>query len=128
ASTLRRLADAGWRDFYDGQLGRTIADFVCTHGGILTREDMAAFVPRITVPCTGAYRNSVIHTAIAPNGGFSLLEALADFESLGETPNDTCVEYWERFANVLQPMWRRRLGPTGVNASPHGTIHVAAAD
>lgn len=128
ASTLHRLADAGWRDFYHGQLGRTIADFVSAQGGILTREDMAAFEPRVTEPCTGAYRNSVIHTAIAPNGGFSLLEALSDFESAGEAPDDTSIEYWERFANVLQPVWRRRLGIAGVNASPHGTIHVAAAD
>ena len=44
--TLARLAQAGWRDFYDGELGRTIGDYVQASGGALTREDMAAFAPR----------------------------------------------------------------------------------
>ncbi len=120
--TLARLSTAGWRDFYDGELGRAIADFVASQGGILTRADMAAFEPRVTEPFSGAYGAAVIHTAIAPNGGYSALEALSDFAS------DPAPAYWERWAAVLPRMWRRRLGPTGAGASPHGTVHVAAAD
>ena len=41
--TLARLAQAGWRDFYNGELGRTIGDYVQASGGALTREDMADF-------------------------------------------------------------------------------------
>src|SRR5205823_6281367 len=70
ARTLDRLAIHGWRDFYDAKIGHTIADFVRSQGGILTRQDMADFSPRVTEPCSGTYRDVTIHTAIAPNGGF----------------------------------------------------------
>jgi gamma-glutamyltranspeptidase/glutathione hydrolase len=128
ASTLERLAAAGWRDFYDGEIGRTIADFVTSQGGILTRDDMATFAPRVTKPCSDTYRDSVVHTAVAPNGGFSVLEALRDLEAGGDPLPDTDPGYWERFAEVLQSMWRRRLGMVRAGTSPHGTVHVAAAD
>lgn len=126
ARTLDRLSAAGWRDFYDGEIGRAIADFVTRAGGILSRGDMASFEPRITEPYSGAYRGVPIYTAIEPNGGFSTLQALAE---LGEKPplKDTTVEYWHEMAELLKRMWRRRLGaPAG--ASKHGTIHVASAD
>jgi gamma-glutamyltranspeptidase/glutathione hydrolase len=128
ARTLDRLAAAGWRDFYDGELGHEIADFVRNEGGILTREDMAAFAPRITEPMSGRYRGAEIHTAIPPNGGFSVLSALADLESMSLS-DDSTPRYWILMAEALTRMWIDRLAdspPAG--ASPHGTVHVAAAD
>jgi gamma-glutamyltranspeptidase/glutathione hydrolase len=128
ARTLDRLAAAGWRDFYDGEIGRTIADFVQSQGGILTRADMAAFAPRITDPLSSQYRGAAVHTAIAPNGGFSVLAALRDLERFPPLPNSD-PEYWIRMAQTLHAMWTERLAdspPAGV--SPHGTTHVAAAD
>ena len=128
ARTLDRLATAGWRDFYSGEIGRTIVDFVASQGGILTHADMASFAPRITQPCSGTYRGIEIHTAIAPNGGFSVLCALKDVERQPSLP-DSDPGYWEGMAKVLERTWRVRLAdsePAGV--SPHGTIHVAAVD
>jgi gamma-glutamyltranspeptidase/glutathione hydrolase len=128
ARTLDRLIAAGWRDFYDGEIGRAIADFVLLQGGILTRADMAAFAPRITEPLSSQYRGAAVHTAIAPNGGFSVLAALRDLERFPVQP-DSDPEYWDRMAQTLQRMWTVRLAdspPVGV--SPHGTTHVAAAD
>ena len=125
ARTLGRLATAGWRDFYDGELGRAIADFVQTQGGLLTRDDMANFAPRVTEPRTAAFRNAMVHTAIAPNGGFSVLEALSELDAV---PDDRDPAYWEQLLMVLRHMWRRRLGTADAGAAPHGTVHVAAAD
>jgi gamma-glutamyltranspeptidase/glutathione hydrolase len=128
AATLDRLATTGWRDFYCGEIGRRIADFVASQGGILTRDDMASFVPRITEPCSGTYHGAEIHTAISPNGGFSVIEALADLEQHW-LPPDSDAGYWERMAQTLARMWSNRLAdssPSGVSA--HGTVHVAAVD
>ena len=128
ARTLDRLASAGWRDFYSGQIGRAIADFATSQGGILTREDMASFAPRITEPCSGTYRTAVLHTAIAPNGGFSVLSALHGLDRQPVLPGDS-LEYWQRTAEALKRMWTERLaGPPRCGASPHGTVHVAAVD
>ncbi len=128
ARTLDRLAAAGWRDFYSGEIGRAIADFVVSQGGILTRGDMASFAPRITEPCSGTYRSAAIHTAIAPNGGFSVLSALSELDQRPVLP-DSDPGYWQRMAEALKTMWAKRLaGSTPRGASPHGTVHVAAAD
>jgi len=128
ARTLDRLAAAGWRDFYDGEIGCAIADFVLSQGDILTRADMAAFAPRITEPLSGSYRGTAVHTAIAPNGGFSVLAALRDLEQFPALP-DSNPGYWDSMAHALQRMWSERLaGSPPAGASPHGTTHVAAAD
>lgn len=128
AQTLERLSAAGWRDFYSGEIGRGIADFVSSLGGILTRDDMAAFAPRVTGSLSAHYHGAEIHTAIAPNGGFSVLAALEDLESQ-LLPPDSEPRYWDAMARTLAGMWTSRLSdslPAG--AGPHGTVHVAAAD
>lgn len=132
--TLDRLSSAGWRDLYTGELAHTIADFVTAQGGLLSREDMAAFEPRITEPLTGSYRNAQLHTAIAPNGGFSVLKALSDLEALTDSghhpiPPDTDPLYWETMARVLTRMWTTRLADSpSPGTSPYGTAHISAAD
>jgi gamma-glutamyltranspeptidase/glutathione hydrolase len=127
ARTLERLASEGWRDFYEGQIGRAISDFVSAQGGILTRRDMAKFSPRVTVPVSGVYRGARIHTAIPPNGGFSVLAALREFERADVLPDsDPC--YWDRWISVLKNTWRERLWNVSAGATRNGTIHVAAGD
>ena len=128
AHTLERIAAAGWRDFYTGGIGHTIADFIQSQGGILTRDDLAAFEPRITTPDSGAYHGAEIHTAIAPNGGFSVLAALADLERQ-TSPPDSDPRYWDSMAKVLVRMWTARLTDSPrLGTGNHGTVHVSAAD
>ena len=126
-NTLGRLEANGWRDFYEGEIGRAIADFVAAQGGILTRDDMVAFAPRVTEPLSSKYLDAEIHTAIAPNGGFSVLEALSDI-GVAELPSDSDPRYWTRWAAVLERTWNLRLNPARAGATPHGTVHVAASD
>lgn len=106
--TLARLVAAGWRDFYEGELGRAIADAVAGAGGILTREDMAAYQPRLTDPLAIAYRRARVHGAILGNGCLSTLQALLMLEHL-TLPNRDTVEYWHLLAEVFKLAWRDRL-------------------
>jgi gamma-glutamyltranspeptidase/glutathione hydrolase len=43
ADTLERIAKHGVADFYTGDLGHAIADYVHDHGGALNRKDMAEY-------------------------------------------------------------------------------------
>lgn len=107
--TLARLAAAGWRDFYEGQVGRAIADAVAGAGGALTRQDLATYQPRITEPYRVRYRGAEVYGAILPNGPLSVLQALnmlARFD--GGTP-DSDPRWWHRLAEVLKRVWRDRL-------------------
>jgi gamma-glutamyltranspeptidase/glutathione hydrolase len=107
-TTLERIAQAGWRDFYEGETGRRIADAVLDAGGIMTREDMASYSPRVTQPYRVAYRGAEICGSILPNGGISALQALGMMDCFDPCAVDT-VEFWHRWAEVLKRVWRDRL-------------------
>lgn len=109
---LARLARAGWRDFYDGEIGRDIADFITSGGGVLTREDMAAYQPRVTEPYAATYRDGTVFSSILPNGGISVLQILNMLECFEVAP-DSEPSYWHRFAEVLKLAWRERLSCLG---------------
>ncbi len=110
--TLARLAAAGWRDFYEGDLGRQIADCVSGMGGILTREDMSAFRPRVEEPYRSTYRDAELFAARLPNGGITVLQILNMLECFDPVSEDSPL-YWHRFAEVLKIAWRERLRHLG---------------
>lgn len=106
--TLKRLSEAGWRDFYEGEIARRIVDHVRAGGGILTREDMAGYQPRVTEPYITTYRGAKVHGPILPNGCLSSLQALNMLECF-DPVSDRTVTYWHRLAEVMKRVWRDRL-------------------
>jgi gamma-glutamyltranspeptidase/glutathione hydrolase len=76
AKTLTRIAaDPG--DFYHGAMAGEIAGFLQKNGGLITREDLAAYEAKDRRPLTGSYRGYEILTAPPPSsGGIVLLESL----------------------------------------------------
>ena len=76
AKTLARIAaDPG--DFYHGEMAGEMADYLHRNGGLITREDLAAYEVKDRKPLTGAYRGYEILTAPPPSsGGIVLLESL----------------------------------------------------
>ena len=108
AGTLERIASAGWRDFYTGEIGRKIADYIESIGGILSREDMASFEPRVTDPYKIAYRGADVHGPILTNGAISAMQALCMLETL-DVARDRTVDYWHRLAEIMKLVWRDRL-------------------
>jgi gamma-glutamyltranspeptidase/glutathione hydrolase len=106
--TLARIASAGWRDFYEGDLGRRIAGYVRSGGGILSHADMKAFRPRLTAPYETSFRGAKVYSSILANGGLSVAEALDMLDLLDPVP-DTDPRYWHWLAEVLKLVWRDRL-------------------
>jgi len=106
--TLARLSTAGWRDYYEGELGRRLGDYIVSIGGVMTREDMAAFQPRVTEPLQASFRGGPVYGPILPNGslsGMQILNMLDCFEPLAlDDPR-----YWHRLAEILKLAWRDRL-------------------
>ena len=83
---IARVASAGWRDFYEGDIGRKIAASVRAAGGILTAEDMARFEPRVSPPYLGTYRGAALHGAILSNGGLTIFQMLNMLENFLRLP------------------------------------------
>jgi gamma-glutamyltranspeptidase / glutathione hydrolase len=76
AATLRQIA-ADSMVFYRGDVAAAIVESVRARGGILTREDLAAYQPVIRDPVVGNYRGYKIYTFPPPSsGGIALVETL----------------------------------------------------
>ncbi len=100
------------RDFYCGELGRTIGDYVQANGGALTRRDMADFEPRLTEPYQITYRDVPMYGPILPNGCLSALQILHMLECFPVVPDDQAL-YWHQLAEVVKQAWRDRLRYVG---------------
>ena len=117
AGTLRRLARNGWREFYEGELGREIADHVRSLGGILTREDMKRFQPRLVAPYETSFRGARIHSGILSNGGLTVAQLLNMWDCM---PRHALSDpmYWHQLAEAGKLAWRDRLRYFGDGVAP----------
>ncbi len=77
ARTLKLIAKKGAEVFYRGEIANRIADDIVAHGGLITREDLAAYRAIERPPVTGSYRGyDIISMGPPSSGGLCLLEAL----------------------------------------------------
>ena len=84
AETLRRIAHAGSRDFYEGETARLLAAEMAKHGGLVTLADLKSYRAVERAPLTGSYRGFTIVTAPLPSsGGIGLLQMLGMLEGSG---------------------------------------------
>jgi gamma-glutamyltranspeptidase/glutathione hydrolase len=87
AATLRRVAAEGPEVFYTGDLAAALIAAVRSRGGILAREDLAAYRPVIREPVAGRYRGYAIHSFPPPSsGGVALVETLNILEGAELAP------------------------------------------
>lgn len=75
--TLRAIATEGGDVFYTGWIADRIADDMQAHGGLITKEDLAAYQAKIRTPVKGRYRDyEVISMPPPSSGGVALVEML----------------------------------------------------
>ena len=70
---IERFAQEGPEPFYGGEVGQRIADYVCEHGGTLTREDLAAYRVQDRTPGETEYRGRRVITNPPPSSGGLLI-------------------------------------------------------
>ena len=77
ANTLKRLADQGIADFYQGQIAEQIHADMEANGGLLHRDDLAQVPQPIErKPITGRFEGSRVFTFPPPGAGRTLIEML----------------------------------------------------
>jgi gamma-glutamyltranspeptidase/glutathione hydrolase len=87
--TLRRLAEAGPRDFYEGEIAQSIAADLAAGGCVIGADDLAGYQARVVRPATLAYRGTMLHAMPGLSGGPTYLAALAALELLLPNPIHT---------------------------------------
>ena len=113
AATLRRLAEHGARDFYEGEVARMLAEDVQAKGGSLTVEDLAAYRAVASQPRTIRYRDAVIHAPSGLSAGAELVATLKEMET-AFTPGDApSAESYASLGRALGNAYRHRLATGG---------------
>ncbi len=87
AATLKRIADNGASEFYEGETARLLVDEMDRHGGLMTLDDLAGYEPVIREPSHGTYRGHDVYAMSPPSsGGAHIVQMLNVLEgySIGE--------------------------------------------
>ena len=83
ANTLEIIAEKGRAGFYEGEVAKTIADFIQDQGGFLTYEDLANFNSEWVEPVSTNYRGYDVWE-LPPNGqgmvALQILNILENFD------------------------------------------------
>ena len=81
ARTLELIAREGAGVFYRGEIAERIEADMKANGGLITRDDLAAYETTRTDPLRGTYRGFDIATNHPPGGGIMLIEMLNILEN-----------------------------------------------
>ena len=81
AKTLERIAENGKDEFYRGETGQKLVDYLQSKGGIITMEDLAAYEAKWRTPITFEYDNLRLISMSPPSsGGVCLAEIMQMIE------------------------------------------------
>ncbi|WP_406855371.1 gamma-glutamyltransferase [Alsobacter sp. KACC 23698] len=130
AATLRRLAQAGPRDFYEGEIARTIAADLAEGGSRIDLADLAAFRPEWRAPLRGTYRGVEVNAIAGLSGGPSYLQACAELEPQDVAPVRDPAAAALAYAKAIRNAYERRLTEMGHAANPQVgcTTHLSVVD
>ncbi len=131
AKTMRRLADAGPRDYYEGEIAHSIAKDIKALGGILSAEDLQHYHARIVDPINTEYHGAQL--ALAPNltAGPSMLRTLDNLRGLPFTAGPPNADAFLAYARVLREAFAVRLATMGDDSDhrdPACTSHFNVVD
>jgi gamma-glutamyltranspeptidase / glutathione hydrolase len=129
AETLERLAQAGPRDFYEGEIARSIVADTRAGGGVLSAEDLAGYRARVVRSLDIPYRGVTFQTPPGMTAGPTLagiLRALGGRKFASAPDGD----YFEALVEALRQAYAERLDTMGdvETGSRTSTTHITAAD
>jgi gamma-glutamyltranspeptidase/glutathione hydrolase len=76
ARSLRLIAREGPSAFYRGAIAQAIVDEMAAHGGLIDKDDLAAYEVRVGPPLRGRYRDLDLALSPGATGGTTALEIL----------------------------------------------------
>tara|TARA_Y100000588_G_scaffold57600_1_gene55529 strand:- start:757 stop:2325 length:1569 start_codon:yes stop_codon:yes gene_type:complete len=129
-ATLERLAAAGHRDLYDGDIAAQIAKDVEAGGGSLRADDLAAYEALEIEAFSRDYGGGTVHAPPGMTAGPTMMHVLDQIEGrIGKgTPG---AEAFEAYATALSAAYAARfetMGDPDDSADPTCTTHLTVID
>lgn len=113
AGALQRLAEAGPRDFYEGQLAEALVSDMRDKGNRLSHEDLTAYRARVSPTRTTSYRDATIHAPSGLSAGSELVAALKQMERELAPGAEPDGESYAAMARALRDAYEHRLSHAG---------------
>ncbi|CAM3116405.1 gamma-glutamyltransferase [Paracoccus nototheniae] len=113
AATLRRLADHGPQDFYDGATARMLVEDLRAKGGCLSLDDLRDYRATAAVPRTVRYRDAVIHAPSGLSAGAALVQTLQQMQGAFQPGDAPSAASYGALAAGLGEAYRDRLAQGG---------------
>ncbi len=125
ADALERLGSEGARPFYEGDIAAAIVGWLSGRGGLVTREDLAAYEVVDREPVRASYRGREVLTNPPPSaGGILIARALAMLDAIPGPPAPPSVveliDVMENTQNERTPEFLAGLGDAAVRAGVPG--------
>ncbi len=131
AATMRRLADAGPRDFYEGDVAASIVRDVKAMGGDLALEDLRNYRARIVKPLETEYRGAQLALTPGLTAGPTMQRVLAQLQDVKLRSGGPHADAFVAYARVLREGYAERLatmGETSDHRDPSTTTHLNVVD
>lgn len=116
ARALEQIASQGPRVFYEGQVGRNIAEHLQKIGGIITADDMARYQAKVA-PAVSVKIGAFQAFAAQPSaGGLTCLQmvALADrYKTMKTGLAWGNLDWWHGWLEIAKTAWEDRLTSLG---------------
>ncbi len=128
AETMRRLADGGPREFYEGSLARDIAADLAAGGSAISTDDLKSYEARIVEPLSFDHHGVTINVAGGLTAGPTLRRAV---ELAGERTKGTGApgaDFFVAIAEAMHTAYDERLKNLGDKPTNTCTTHFCAAD
>jgi gamma-glutamyltranspeptidase / glutathione hydrolase len=125
ANTLERLADAGWQDFYRGEIAIELAGEVAQAGGSLGLTDLEGYAADVRTAEQIKYRDAQVHLAPGLSAGKTLARTLALM------PDKVSMDWHEHMALALHQSQAERWAQDGDGAAEGKTdctTHFSVSD
>ena len=130
AQLLKRLAQAGARDFYEGDVARTLVRDLEAGGSAIRLADLAHYQPSWQAPLVGRYGPLEVNAIAGLSGGPSFLEACQSLTDAGLTRQTRMADAALAYATAIRTAYERRLTTMGHAATPEAgcTSHISVVD
>ena len=113
-ATMAHLAAQGPRDFYEGDLARSLAADVRNAGGALSVEDLMPFKAFLREPLAIPYRGGKVFATPELTAGPTLARTLQSLQqNLKPAPGGPDAAAYTAYAEALQAAYRERLKDMG---------------
>jgi gamma-glutamyltranspeptidase/glutathione hydrolase len=130
-ATLERLARAGLRDFYEGEIAAAIAADVKEMGGVLSAVDLAGCHARLLPALSVPWRGRTLHLANGLTAAPTFRRVMALMEGADWSGQEPSAAWYLAFARAMQAAYAERLAGLGdaeSKAAESCTTHLTVCD